>query len=113
MEAEKGEVLTAFFPAGDDRVIKMKVLSSETVPLEAIPTEEAEQEGFAVPDFYASQFVCGNIETRMDFEDYAFSYENGVKIPRPEAEREQLLREKVERLCPSCVTGSQKYLARP
>jgi hypothetical protein len=103
IEAEAGEVLTAFSPVGDDCVIKLKVLSSETVPLEAITAEEAEQEGFTVPDFCASQFICGNIETRMDFEDYAFSHENGVKIPRPEAEREQLLREKVERLCPSCI----------
>jgi hypothetical protein len=104
MEAETGEVLTALSFAGNDRVIKMKVLSSETVPLEAITAEEAEQEGFAVPDFCASQFICGNIETRLDFEDYAFRHENGVKIPRPEAEREQLLREKVERLCLSCIT---------
>jgi hypothetical protein len=104
MEAETGEVLTALSSAGNDCVIKMKVFSSETVPLEAITAEEAEQEGFAVPDFCASQFICGNIETRLDFEDYAFRYENGVKIARPEAEREQLLREKVGRLCPSCVT---------
>jgi hypothetical protein len=104
MEAETGKVLTAFYHAGDDRAIKMKVLSSETVPLEAITAEEAEQEGFAVPDFCASQFICGNIETRMDFEDYTFRHENSVKIPRPEAERKQLLREKVQRLCPSCVT---------
>jgi hypothetical protein len=83
--------------------IKLKVLSSETVPLQAITAEEAEREGFAVPDFCVSQFICGNIETRLDFEDYAFRYENGVKIPRPKTEREQLLREKVERLCPSCV----------
>jgi hypothetical protein len=104
MEAETGEVLIAFSSAGNDRVIKMKALSSETVPLEAITVEEAEQEGFAVLDFCASQFLCGNIETRMDFEDYAFRYENGVKVARTEAEREQLLWEKVERLCPSCIT---------
>ncbi|MDR1202277.1 MAG: hypothetical protein LBL58_11730, partial [Tannerellaceae bacterium] len=95
MEAEAGEVLTAFSPARDDCVIKLKVLSSETVPLEAITAKEAERDGFAVPDFCASQFICGNIETRMDFEDYAFRHEDGVTIPRTEAEREQLLREKV------------------
>jgi uncharacterized protein YqfB (UPF0267 family) len=104
METETGEVLTAFSSAGNSYTIKLKVLSSETVPLEAITAEEAEQEGFAVPDFCASQFICGNIETRMDFEDYAFRHEDGVTIPRTEAEREQLLREKVERLCPSCIT---------
>jgi uncharacterized protein YqfB (UPF0267 family) len=104
MEAETGEVLTAFSYAGDDCVIKMKVLSSETVPLEAITVEEAEREGFAVPDFCASQFICGNIETRLDFEDYAFRHENGVKIFRPKVEQEQLLREKVGRFCPSCIT---------
>jgi hypothetical protein len=104
METETGEVLTAFSSAGNSYTIKLKVLSSETVPLEAITAEEAEQEGFAVPDFCASHFICGNIETRLDFEDYAFSHENGAKIPRPEAEREQLLREKVGRLCPSCIT---------
>jgi uncharacterized protein YqfB (UPF0267 family) len=104
METETGEVLTAFSSARDDCVINLKVLSSETVPLEAITAEEAEQEGFAVPDFCTSQFICGNIETRMDFEDYAFRCENGVKTTRPEAERERLLREKVQRLCPSCIT---------
>jgi hypothetical protein len=104
MEAEAGEALTAFSPARDDCVINLKVLSSETVPLEAITAEEAEREGFGVPDFCASQFICGNIETRLDFEDYAFRHENGVTIPRTEAEREQLLREKVRQLCPSCIT---------
>jgi hypothetical protein len=124
MEAETGDVLTAFPSAGNSYTIKLKVLSSETVPLQAITAEEAEQEGFAVPDFCASQFICGNIETRMDFEDYAFKHESSVKILRPEAEREQLLREKVERLCPpallervrkicSCITGSLKYLTEP
>jgi hypothetical protein len=86
MEAEAGEVLAAFSPARDDFVIKLKVLSSETVPLEAITAEEAEREGFTVPDFCASQFICGNIETRMDFEDYAFRHENSVKIAQPVVE---------------------------
>jgi hypothetical protein len=104
MEAETGEVLTAFSSVGNSYTIKLKVLSSETVSLEAITAEEAELEGFAVPDFCASQFICGNIETRFDFEDYAFRYEDGVKIPWIEAEREQLLRGKVGRLCPSCIT---------
>jgi uncharacterized protein YqfB (UPF0267 family) len=103
-EIETGSVLTAVAPAGSNSVIKLKVLSSETVPLEAITAEEAEQEGFTAPDFCASQFLCGNIETRLDFEDYAFRHENGVQIPRSEMEREQLLREKVARLCPSCIT---------
>jgi uncharacterized protein YqfB (UPF0267 family) len=104
IEIKTGEVLTAFSHAGDDCSIKLKVLSSETVPLEAITAEEAENEGFAVPDFCASQFLCGNIETRLDFEDYAFKYENGVPLARTREEREEHLREKVQRLCPSCVT---------
>jgi hypothetical protein len=104
VKVETGEVLTAFFPAGNDCVVKLKVLSTETAPLEAITAEEAEKEGFAVPDFCASQFLCGNIETRLDFEDYAFKHENGVQISRQEKEREQLLREKVARLCPTCIT---------
>jgi hypothetical protein len=104
MEAETGSVLTASSPAGNDCAIKLKVHSSEIIPLEAITAEEAEKEGFAVPDFCASQFLCGNIETRLDFEDYAFTYENGVPVARPPAEREEHLREKVQRLCPSCLT---------
>jgi uncharacterized protein YqfB (UPF0267 family) len=104
MEAEAGEVLTMFSLTVDDCVIKLKVLSSETVPLEAITAEEAEREGFAVPDFCASQFICGNIETRLDFEDYAFKYENGIPLARTQAKREIYLREKVQRLCPSCIT---------
>jgi uncharacterized protein YqfB (UPF0267 family) len=104
IEIKTGEVLTAFLPSGDGCAIKLKVLSSETVPLEAITAEEAEQEGFAVPDFCSSQFLCGNIETRLDFEDYAFKYENGVPLARTKEEREILLRGKVQRLCPSCVT---------
>jgi hypothetical protein len=104
IEIETGSVLTAFSPSGDGCSIKLKVLSSETVPLEAITAEEAEKEGFAVPDFCASQFLCGNIETRLDFEDYVFKYENGVPVARTEEEREILLREKVKRLCPSCIT---------
>jgi uncharacterized protein YqfB (UPF0267 family) len=103
MEAEAGEVLTAFSSTRGDCVIKLKVLSSETVPLEAITAEEAEREGFGVPDFCMSQFLCGNIETRLDFEDYAFKHENGVPIARTQTEQEQHLREKVQRLCPSCV----------
>jgi hypothetical protein len=104
MEIETGEILTAFSHAGDDCSIKLKVLSSETVPLEAITAEEAEKEGFAVPDFCTSQFLCGNIETRLDFEDYAFKSENGIRIPRSPEEQELYLREKVRRLCPSCAT---------
>jgi hypothetical protein len=104
MEAETGEVLTVFSHARDDRVINLKVLSSETVHLEAITDKEAGQEGFAVPDFCASQFTCGNIETRLDFEGYAFRHENSIKIPWTEAERKQLMREKVERLCPFYIT---------
>jgi hypothetical protein len=104
MKIRTGEVLTAFSPSGDDCSIKLKVLSSETVPLEAITAEEAEKEGFAVPDFCASQFLCGNIETRLDFEDYAFRSEDGISIARTQAEREIHLREKVKRLCPPCVT---------
>jgi hypothetical protein len=41
-----------------------------------------EQEGFAAPGFCMSQFLCGNIETRLDLEDYAFKYENGVPLVR-------------------------------
>jgi hypothetical protein len=104
MEVETGEILTAFSPPGDDCTVKLKVISSETVPLGAITTEEAEKEGFTAPDFCASQFLCGSIETRLDFEDYAFSHENDVRISRPEKEREHLLREKVARLCPTCIT---------
>jgi hypothetical protein len=99
-----GEVLTALSPAGNNSVIKLKVLSSETVPLEAITAEEAEQEGFAAPGFCTSQFLCGNIETRLDFGDYAFKYENGVPIARTRTEQEQHLRGKVQKLCPSCLT---------
>jgi hypothetical protein len=72
---EAGEVLTAFSSAGNSYTINLKVLSSETVPQEAITAEEAEREGFAVPDFCTFQFLCGNIETRLDFEDYAFKHE--------------------------------------
>jgi uncharacterized protein YqfB (UPF0267 family) len=104
MEVETGEVLTAFSPAGNDCVVKLKVLSSETVPLEAITAEEAEKEGFTAPDFCTSQFLCGSIETRLDFEDYVFKYENGVPLVRTQVEREIHLQEKVQRLCPSCVT---------
>jgi uncharacterized protein YqfB (UPF0267 family) len=104
IKIETGSVLIAFSRAGDNSVIKLKVLSSETVPLESITAEEAEKEGFAVPDFCTSQFLCGNIETRLDFEDYAFKYENGVPLAQTQEEREILLREKVQRLCPSCVT---------
>jgi uncharacterized protein YqfB (UPF0267 family) len=104
MEIKTGEVLAAFSPAENDCAVKLKVLSSETVPLEAITAEEAEKEGFAVPDFCASQFLCGNIETRLDFEDYVFKHEDGVPLARTQAEREQHLREKVQRLCLSCIT---------
>jgi uncharacterized protein YqfB (UPF0267 family) len=104
MEIKMGDVLTAFSPAGNGNAIHLKVLASETVPLDAITAEEAEQEGFAAPDFCSSQFLCGNIETRLDFEDYAFKHENGVPLMRSPAEREEHLREKVQRLCPSCVT---------
>jgi hypothetical protein len=104
MEVETGSVLTTFLPSGDNCSIKLKVLSTETVPLETITAEEAEKEGFAVPDFCTSQFLCGNIETRLDFGDYAFKYESGVPLARTREEREEHLREKVQRLCPSCVT---------
>jgi uncharacterized protein YqfB (UPF0267 family) len=103
VEIETGDVLTACSSSGKDNAIHLKVLSTETVPLEAITAEEAEQEGFAAPDFCTSQFLCGSIETRLDFEDYAFKSENGVRIPRSPEEQELYLREKVQRLCPSCV----------
>jgi uncharacterized protein YqfB (UPF0267 family) len=104
MEIKTGEVLTAFSSSGNGGAIHLKVLASKTVPLEAVTAEEAEQEGFTVPDFCASQFICGNIETRLDFEDYAFESENGIRIPRSPEKQEVYLREKVRRLCPSCVT---------
>jgi hypothetical protein len=104
MEIKTGEVLTALSSFGNDGAIHLKVLASETVPLEAITAEESEQEGFAVPDFCASQFLCGNIETRLGFEDYAFTYENGVPLDRSPEDRELYLRGKVRRLCPSCIT---------
>jgi hypothetical protein len=104
MEVKTGEILSAFSSAGKDCVVKLKAISSEAVPLEAITVEEAEKEGFTVPDFCPSQFLCGSIETRLDFEDYAFKRENGVPLARTQAEQEQYLREKIQRLCPSCVT---------
>jgi hypothetical protein len=104
MEIKTGEVLTAFSSSGNDNAIHLKVLASEDVPLETITAEESEREGFTAPDFCASQFICGNIETRLDFEDYAFKSENGIRIPRSPEEQELYLREKVQRLCPSCVT---------
>jgi hypothetical protein len=103
IEVKTGEVLTALPHAGNGRAIKLKVLSSETLPLEAVTPEEAEREGFAVPGFCPSQFLCGSIETRLDFEDCAFKYENGVLAARTREEREIHLREKVKRLCPSCI----------
>jgi hypothetical protein len=102
-EIKTGDVLTAFSPSGNN-TIYLKVLASEMVPLEAITAEEAEQEGFAVPDFCPSQFLCGNIEIRLDFEDYAFSHENGVLVARSQVERDLYLQEKVRQLCPSCIT---------
>jgi uncharacterized protein YqfB (UPF0267 family) len=104
IEVKTGEILTACSSSGNGCVIKLKVLSTETVPLEAITAGEAEQEGFTAPDFCTSQFLCGSIETRLDFEDYAFKPENGVRIPRSPEEQELYLREKVQRLCPSCLT---------
>jgi hypothetical protein len=104
IEVKTGEILTAFSSSGNDCAVKLKVLSSETVPLEAITAEEAEQEGFAAPGFCTSQFLCGNIETRLGFEDYVFKFENGVRISRSPEEKELYLREKVQRLCPSCLT---------
>jgi hypothetical protein len=56
------------------------------------------------PDFCVSHFLCGSIETRLDFEDYVFKYENGIPRPRTQVEREIHLQKKVQRLCPSCVT---------
>jgi hypothetical protein len=81
----------------------LKVLSTEAVSLEAVTAEEAEREGFTVPDFCPSRFLCGNIETRLDFEAYVFKYENGAPVARSEAEREACLRERVQRICPSCL----------
>jgi uncharacterized protein YqfB (UPF0267 family) len=104
MEIETGSVITVFSPAGNGCAVKLKVISSETVPLEAITAEEAEKEGFTVPDFCASQFLCGNIESRLDFEDYAFRSEDGISMARTQAEQELYLREKVQWLCPSCIT---------
>jgi hypothetical protein len=104
MEIKTGDVLTAFSPAGNDSAIHLKVFATESVPLEAITAEEAEQEGFTAPDFCFSQFLCGNIETRLDFEAYAFNHENGVPVARSPEDRELYLREKVRRLCPSCLT---------
>jgi uncharacterized protein YqfB (UPF0267 family) len=104
MEVKTGKILNAFSSSGAGGVIHLKVLASETVPLESITAEEAEQEGFAAPDFCASQFLCGNIETRLGFEDYTFTYENGVPLARSPEDRELYLREKVRRLCPSCIT---------
>jgi hypothetical protein len=94
MEIKTGEILTACSSSGNGGVIHLKVLSSETVPLEAITAEEAEQEGFTAPDFCSSQFFCGNIETRLDFEDYVFRHENGVPLARSPEDREMYLREK-------------------
>jgi hypothetical protein len=92
MEIKTGEVLTAFFSFGNGGAIHLKVLASETVPLESITAEEAEQEGFATPGFCSSQILCGNIESRLDFEDYAFTYENGVPLARSPEDRELYLR---------------------
>jgi uncharacterized protein YqfB (UPF0267 family) len=103
-EIKTGDVLTTFPLSENDNAIYLKVLASETIPLEAITAEEAEKEGFTAPGFCPSQFICGNIETRLDFEDYAFKSENGIRIPRSPEERELYLREKVQKLCPSCVT---------
>jgi hypothetical protein len=72
--------------------------------MEAITAEEAEQEGFAAHDFCHSQFICGDIETRLDFEGYAFTYENGVHAARSPEDRDLYLQKKVRRLCPSCIT---------
>jgi hypothetical protein len=102
-EIKTGDVLTAFSPAGNN-TIYLKVLASEMVPLETITAEETEREGFTAPDFCASQFICGNIEMRLDFEDYAFSHENGVLVARFQAEWDLYLQKKVRRLCPSCIT---------
>jgi hypothetical protein len=104
MEIKPGDILTARSSSGNDKAIHLKVLSSETVPLEAVTAGEAEREGFAAPDFCSSSFLCGNIETRLDFEDYAFTYENGVPVARSPEDRELYVREKVNRLCPSCIT---------
>jgi hypothetical protein len=103
-EIETGDVLTALSSFGNGFTIKLRVLSSETVPLEAITAEEAEREGFTAPGFCPSGFLCGNIESRLDFEDYAFRYENGVSVARSPEDREMYLREKVQWLCPSCLT---------
>jgi hypothetical protein len=112
-EIEAGEVLTALSSSGNGSAIKLKVLSSEIVPLETVTAGEAEREGFTVPDFCPSRFLCGNIETRLDFEAYVFKHENDVPVARSEAEREIYLGERVQRLCPSCITrknGKELFL---
>jgi hypothetical protein len=88
-ETEAGEVFTARSSSGNGFTVK---------------SGEAGREGFTAPGFCPSGFLCGNIETRLDFEAYAFKYEDGVPVARSRAEREAYLRKKVERLCSSCLT---------
>jgi hypothetical protein len=101
-ETKAGEVPAALSFPGDGFTVKPGGFSGETVPPEGISVDEAEREGFATPGSCLSGFLCGNIETRLDFAAYAFKYEEGVPVARSGAEREAYLREKVERLCPSC-----------
>jgi hypothetical protein len=102
-EVNVGDVITASAAKADKGKIPLAITRIETVPLYAISSEEAAEEGFISPDFCSSRYICGNIEVRIDFEDHVFSHEGGTLHPRNEQERENDAYRKLKEGCQSCV----------
>jgi hypothetical protein len=97
-----GDTITATVPGVHSQTITIGIKHIEYPLLYGITVEEAEGEGYLVPDFCPSKTLCENMESRIDFESLVFDQSGNIAVSRTGEKIEKELLERVKSGCPSC-----------
>jgi hypothetical protein len=100
---ETGDVISVKAPGVHPENIRIGIIAVEHPLLHSITIKEAEQEGYTVPDFCPSSNICGNIETRLDFESLLFDQKGDIPTSRSREDFEKELNDRLKAGCSTCL----------
>lgn len=98
-----GDIITAKAPGIYQGTLRLGVKNVEYPLLHSITVEEAEQEGYHVPDFCPTKNLCENIESRIDFESLVFDQGGDTPVNRSREDVDTELYERLKAGCSTCV----------
>jgi hypothetical protein len=98
-----GDILIAKAPGFHSGNFRLAVKEVQHSLLHSITVEEAEREGYIVPDFCPSKNLCENIESRIDLESLALDQTGDIPISRSMDDINKELYERTKKGCVNCA----------